>query len=154
MSPCLANLFQTAHDIGREAPFTRRRRIQNQVALFAIQRFKPLIYDGRHRFEMSIRVSLLPEPFISKRHTGKGWHLAALRNLLPSILLERLNVGVVESTRRILASIQVADQAIGLQALDMLINLMKRNFFVCNSAPRSIPAIGNENVNFPVFTEQ
>src|ERR1700728_4356359 len=36
----------------------------------------------------------------------------------------------------------------------MLINLMERHLFICDAAPRSIPPIGDEDVNFSVITEQ
>src|SRR5579863_722213 len=103
---------------------------------------------------MSIRVSLFPEPSIGKGHTRKRRHVAALWDLLPGILLEGLHIGVVESTRRILTGIEVADQTVGLQVLDMPIDFMKRHLLICDTTPRSIPAIGDEDVDFPIATEQ
>src|SRR5258708_7919937 len=103
---------------------------------------------------MSIRVSLLPEPSIGKSHTRKSRYVAALWDLLPGILLKGLHIGIVESARRILTGIEVADQAVGLQVLDMLVNLMERHLFICDTAPRSIPAIGDEDVNLSITTEQ
>jgi len=46
--------------------------------------------------------ALLPEPTICKGHTRKARHVAVFRNLLSGILLKRLHIGIVESTRRIL----------------------------------------------------
>src|ERR1700730_18153881 len=89
-----------------------------------------------------------------KGHTRKGWHVATLWDLLPCVLLKGFHIGIVESTGRILTGIEVADQAVGLQVLDMLINLMERHLFICDTAPRRIPAIGDEDVDLPIATEQ
>src|SRR5260370_3611952 len=103
---------------------------------------------------MSIRVSLLPEPSIGEGHTRKGRHVATLWDLLPCILLKGLHIGIVECTGRILTSIEVADQAVGLKLLDMPINFMKHHFFICDTAPRSVPAIGDEDVDLSIANEQ
>src|SRR5271154_4673340 len=103
---------------------------------------------------MSIHVSLLPEPPIGKGHTRKGRHVAAFWDLLPCILLKGLHIGIVESIGRILTGVEIADQAVGLQVLDMLINLMERYLFIRDSAPRSIPAIGDEDVDLSIANEQ
>src|SRR5258708_33916209 len=96
---------------------------------------------------MSICVSLLPEPSIGKGHTRKSRYVAALWDLLPRILLKGLHVGIVESARRVLTGVEVADQAVGLQVLDVLVNLMERHFFIGDATPRRIPAVGDEDVN-------
>src|SRR5271170_506593 len=99
---------------------------------------------------MSIHVSLLPEPPIGKGHTRKGRHVAAFWDLLPCILLKGLHIGIVEPTGRILTGIEVADQAVGLQILDMRINFMEHHLFICDTAPRSVPAISNEYVDLSI----
>ena len=119
-----------------------------------IQWPKPLVNNSLYRLERSIRVSLLPEPSFGKGRTGEGRHVATFWDLLPRILLKGLHIGVVESTGRILTGIEVADQAVGLQVLDMLINLVERHFFIRDAAPRRIPAIGDEDVDFAVAGEQ
>ena len=48
MLPCLTNLFQAAHNVWREPPFSVRGSIQNQVAVSAIQRLEPLVDDSLH----------------------------------------------------------------------------------------------------------
>src|SRR5271170_7627907 len=103
---------------------------------------------------MRIRIPLLPEPSIGKSHTRKGWNVATLWDLLPGILLKGLHIGIVESTRRILTGIEIADQAVRLQVLDMRINLMERHLFIRDTAPRSIPAIGDEDVDLSIANEQ
>src|SRR6266403_1976271 len=154
MLPRLADLFQAAHNVWRKASFTGRGSIQNQVAVSAIQRLKPLLHHGRHRLEMSIRVSLFPEPTVRKGYTRKGRHVAVFRDLLSGILLKRLHIGMVESSRRILTGVEVAEQAVGLQVLDMFIDLLERYLFICDAAPRRIPSIGDEDVDLSIAGEQ
>src|SRR5713226_8862391 len=154
MLPRLADLFQPAHNVRREASLTGRGSIQNQVAVSAIQRLKPLVHHGRHGLESSIRVPLLPEPTICKGHTRKGRYVAVLRNLLPGILLKRLHIGIVESARRILTGVEVTEQTIGLQVLDMLIDLLERHLLIRDAAPRRIPSIGDEDVDLSIAVEQ
>src|SRR5580698_387220 len=141
MLPSLPNLFQPAHNIGRQAYLTIRRSIQNQIAMSAIQRLKPLVHHSCHRLEMAVDVLLFPEPPVRKCHTRQSWYIAALRDLLSGILLKRLHVGIVESARRILAGVEVADQAIGLQVLDVVIDLAERYLFIRDTAPWRVPAI-------------
>src|SRR6266481_3260815 len=154
MLPRLADLFQAAHNVGRKASFTGRGSIQNQVAVSSIQRVKPLFHNGRHGLEMSIRVSLFPEPTIREGHTRKGRHVTVHRDLLSGILLKRLHIGIVESARRILTGVEVAEQAVGLQTLDMLIDLRERYLFISNTAPRCIPSISDEDVDLSIAGEQ
>src|SRR6266478_4709706 len=154
MLPRLADLFQAAHNVGRKASFTRRGSIQNQVAVSSIQRVKPLVHNGRHGLEMSIRVSLFPEPTMREGHTRKGRHVTVHRDLLSGILLKRFHIGIVESARRILTGVEVAEQAVGLQVLDMRIDLLERYLFISDAAPRRIPSIGDEDVDFSIAGEQ
>src|SRR5579859_2848669 len=154
MLPRLADLFEAAYNVRREASFTGRGSIQNQVAMSAIQRLKPLFHDGRYRLEVSSRVLLFPEPTIRQGDTRKGRHVAVFRDLLSGILLKRLHIGIVETARRILAGVQVAEQAVGLQPLDMLIYLAKRHLLIGNAAPRRIPSVSDEDVNFFIAGEQ
>src|SRR5260370_2423282 len=103
---------------------------------------------------MSIRVPLFPEPTARKGHTRKGRYVAVFRDLLSGILLKRLHIGIVESARRILTGVEIAEQAVGLQILDMLIDLRERYLFISNTAPRCIPSISNEDVDLSIAGEQ
>src|SRR6266850_3046360 len=154
MRPCLPNLLQAAHQIRRELPFAVRRSIQDEVAVSEIQWPKPLVNDGLHRLERSIRVSLLPEPSPGKGHTGQGRHVATFWHLLPGILLKSLHVGIVEPARRILTSVEIADQAVRLEILDVLINLVERHLLIRDATPGCIPAISDEDINLPIACEQ
>jgi hypothetical protein len=111
MRPCPPNLLQAAHKIRREPSFAVRWSIENQVAVSEIQWPKPLVNNSLYRLERSIRVSLLPEPSFGKGRTGEGRHVATFWDLLPGILLKSLHIGIVESARRILTGIEIADQA-------------------------------------------
>src|SRR5258706_11252890 len=115
MRPCPPNFLQAAHKTRREPSFAVRWSIQNQVAVSEVQWSKPLVDDSLHRLERSIRVSLLPEPSFGKGRTGEGRHVAKFWDLLPGILLKSLHIGIVESARRILTGIEIADQAVGLE---------------------------------------
>ena len=117
MRPCPPNLLQAAHKIRREPPFAVRWSIENEVAVSEIQRTKPLVNNSLYRLERSIGVSSLPEPSFGKGRTRECRHVATFWDLLPGILLKSLHIGIVESARRILTGIEVADQAVGLEIL-------------------------------------
>src|SRR4029077_10447984 len=154
MRPSPPNLFQPAHQIRRELPFAVRWSVQNQVAVSEIQWPKPLVNDSLHRLERSIRVSLLPEPSFGEGHTRQGRHVATFWDLLPGILLKSLHIGIVESARRILTGIEIADQAVGLEILNVLIDLVERHLFIRDATPRCIPAIRDEDVDFAIAGEK
>src|SRR5258708_32550330 len=99
---------------------------------------------------MSTRVPLFPEPTVRKGHTRKGRHVAVFRDLLSGILLKRLHIGVVESARRILTGVEVAEEAVGLQVLDVLIDFPERHLLIRDAAPRRIPSIGDEDVDLSI----
>src|SRR5580693_10194027 len=103
---------------------------------------------------MSTRVPLFPEPTVREGHTRKGRHVAVFRNLLSGILLKRFHIGIVESARRILTGVEIAEQAVGLQILYMLIDLLERHLFISDTAPRCIPSIGDEDVDLSIAGEQ
>src|SRR5260370_32003875 len=103
---------------------------------------------------MSIRVSLFPERTVRKGYTRKGRHVAVFRDLLSGILLKRLHIGIIESARRILTGVEVAEQAVGLQILDMFIDLPERYLFIRDPAPRRIPSIGDDDVDLSIACEQ
>jgi hypothetical protein len=44
-----------------------------------------------------------------------------------------------------LTGVEIAEQAVGLQILDMLIDLRERYLFVSNTAPRCIPSISDSS---------
>src|SRR6476646_8254043 len=154
MRPCPPNLLQAAHKIGREPSFAVRWSIQNQVAVSEIQWPKPLVNDSLHRLERFTRVSLLPEPSFGKGRTGEGRHGATVWHLLPGILLKSLHIGIVESARRILTGIEITDQAVGLEILNVRIDLVERHLFIRDATPLRIPAIGDEDVDFAIAGEQ
>jgi len=118
-----------------------------------IQWPKPLVNNSLYRLERSIRVSLLPEPSFRKGRTGEGRHVASFWDLLPGILLKSLHIGIVESARRILTGIEIADQAVGLEILNVLIDLVERYLFIRDATPRRIPAICDEDINFSIARE-
>src|ERR1700730_13208290 len=153
MRPCPPNLLQSAHKIRREPSFAVRWSVENQVAVSEIQWPKPLVNNSLYRLERSIRVALLPEPFFGKGRTGEGRHVATFRDLLPGILLKGLHIGIVESARRILAGIEIADQAVGADASNVLIDLVEPHLFIRDATPRRIPAIGDEDVDFAIAGE-
>src|SRR5713226_1137824 len=153
MRPSPPNFLQPAHQIRRKLPFAVRWSVQNQVAVSEIQWPKPLVNDSLHRLERSIRVSLLPEPSFGKGRTGEGRHVATFWDDLTGILLKSLHIGIVESARRILTGIEIAEQAVGLQVLDMGVDLMERYLFISDAGPRRIPSIGDEDVDFSIAGE-
>src|SRR5260370_16468588 len=110
MLPRLADRFQPAHSVGRKASFTGRGSIQNQVAVSSIQRVKPLVHNGRHGLEMSIRVSLFPEPTIREGHPRKARPVTVHRALLSAFLLKRLHIGIVDPAPTILTPFKVSNQ--------------------------------------------
>src|SRR6266436_4781138 len=153
MRPCPPNLLQAAHKIRREPSFAVRWSIENQVTVSEIQWPKPVVNNSLYRLERSIRVSLLPEPSFGKGRTGEGRHVATVWDLLTGILLKSLHIGIVESARRILTGIEIAEQAVGLQVLDMGVDLMERYLFISDAGPRRIPSIGDEDVDFSIAGE-
>src|SRR5713101_3174934 len=64
------------------------------------------------------------------------------------------HIGIVESVRRILTGIEIADQAAGLEILNVLIDLVERYLFIRDATPRCIPAICDEDINFSIAREQ
>src|SRR5271154_4288124 len=102
---------------------------------------------------MSVDVLLFPEPSVRKGHTRQSRYVAALRDLLSGILLKRFHIGIVESARRILTGVEVANEAVGLQVLDVLIDLAERYLFIRDTAPWRVPAIGDEDVDLPIASE-
>src|SRR4029077_19404323 len=154
MRPCPPNLLQAAHKIRCEPSFAVRWSIENQVAVSEIQWPKPLVNNSLYRLERSIRVSLLPEPSFGKGRTREGRHVATFWDLLPGILLKSLHIGIVESARRILTGIEIADQAVGLEILNVLIDLVERHLFIRDATPRCIPAIRDEDVDFAIAGEK
>src|ERR1700722_2913426 len=89
-------------------------------------------------------VTALRRPFASR----------CFQNLLSSILLKSLYIGIVESARRILTGVEVAEEAVGLQILDMLIDLLERYLFIGDTAPRCILSIRDEDVDLSIAGEQ
>ncbi len=63
MLPRVADLFQPVQDVRGKASFTIRGSIENQVAVSAIQRLKPLVHHSCHVLEMSSRVYEIRERF-------------------------------------------------------------------------------------------
>ena len=153
MFPCLADVFEPAHHVGRKSSFPGRGSIEDQVAMPAIERLKPLVHHGRHGLKLAIRVRLFPEPPIRKGHTGEGRKVTVLGNLLPRILFIRFDIGIVESAGRILTGVEVAEEAVGLETLDVLVDLVERDLFIRNAAPRSIPSISDEDVDLSIAGE-
>src|SRR5260370_8965295 len=101
---------------------------------------------------MSIRVSLFPEPTVRKGYTRKGRHVAVFRDLLSGILLKRLHIGIIESARRILTGIEVAEQAVGLQILDMFIELPERYLCIRDPPPPRIPSTHHPDLHSSTST--
>src|SRR5260221_3695381 len=122
--------------------------------ILSFQVLKALVPQGRNVLDSSIQDPLIPEPIICKGHARKGRHVAVLRNLLSGILLKRLHIGIVESARRILTGVEVTEQTIGLQVLDMLIDLLKRYLLIRDAAPRRIPSVGDEDIHLSIAREQ
>jgi hypothetical protein len=120
----------------------------------AIQRLKPFTHYRRYRLQMAIRVLSFPEPPIRQGYAGQTRQVIVLGNLLAGVLFECFYVGIVEPTRWVLTGVKVADKAIGLQALDVLIDLSERHLFIRNTAPRGIPSIGDEDVDIAIDAEQ
>ena len=71
----------------------------------------------------------------------------------PAFLLESLHIGIIEPARRILTGIEITDQAVWLQVLDLFVNLLKRHLILRDAAPRSIPAVGDEDVDLAITSE-
>jgi hypothetical protein len=53
-----------------------------------------------------------------------------------------------------LTGVEVAEQAVGLQVLNMIIDVLERYLFISDAAPRRIPPIGDEDVDLPIAGEQ
>src|ERR1700733_1791816 len=96
--PCSANLLKTADHVGSEAPFAGGWCVENQVAVPAVEGHEPFVDHRRCRLQVAIYVPLLPEPFWCDGDAGNSRQVALLRNLLASVLLERLDIRIVEAT--------------------------------------------------------
>ena len=66
----------------------------------------------------------------------------------------RFDVGVEQCLARVLGCIEVHDEAVGLQAFDVVVDFREWYFFVGDARPGCIPAVDDESGNLAIVGEE
>ena len=97
----------------------------------------------------------LPEPAALQGQAGQGGQAVLLRaDALAGSLLVALDVGIEEGLARILGSIQVHHQTLGLQRLDVAVDVLEGYLIVRDAAPRGIPSVDDDGADATVAREE
>ena len=155
MPPDLADLAKRFDGIIVHQALTIGGNIEDEVAISFIIGTDILLDKPTNTLESVCRHRLLPEPSALDTQASKSRKaVLAGAYLLSCTLLIRLDVGVEECLARILGCIQVHNKTIGLQTLDVVVNLLERDFIVRYARPRSVPTIDDECRNIAIIGEK
>lgn len=125
-----------------------RRRVEDIGAVGLVIGDDVVPDDGIDILQRGGRELLLPEPGALERvagHRGETVHIGG--NLLSGTLLVAADVGIEQRLLRILGPVQVHDQAVGLDALDVVVDFREGDVFVRNPAPGGVPAVEHDGID-------
>ncbi len=129
--------------------------IQDKVTIGIVIGFHILFHQPADILQLVGGHTLLPEPSALDRQTGQC-RQSVLRgtDFLSGTLLIGFDVGIEKSLPGVFGRIQIHHQAVGLQALDVLIYFGEGNVLVADARPGRIPSVDNQRRYLAVVGQQ
>jgi len=152
--PQLADLREPADGVFIESSVGVGRDVEDQIAVSLVEGDEPLVDDLPGGTKLLRGVVALPEPFALEGGGGLGGNEAVGGDLLAGVLLVLADVGVVERGAWILAGVVVGDQTVGLELLDVIVDLAEGKLVVGDARPGGVPAVEDHGCDLAVVGEE
>mgnify|MGYP007056173052 CR=1 FL=1 len=155
MMPESAYLTERFDGVGIHLSVAVRGDVEDEVAVGVVVGTYVFLDEPADVAELVGRHGFLPEPCALERQAGEGRQpVLAGAYLLPCALLIRLDVGVEECLAGVFGGIEVHDEAVGLQALDVVVDVRERDVVVADARPGGVPAVDDEGRDVAVVREK